>query len=69
MKWCDFHKIPWHKIVDFLSKKSLVAKVKAYKSDVGSESESRPEKGRQIVDVYPSATVSTTNIHHSERMR
>ena len=28
-KWCDFHKIPWHNIVDHCSKKSLVVEVKA----------------------------------------
>jgi hypothetical protein len=31
-KWCDFHKSPWHNTVDFHSKKSLVAEVKASES-------------------------------------
>jgi hypothetical protein len=38
-KWCDFHKSPWHNTVDFHSKQSLVTEVKAYKLDVGSDSE------------------------------
>jgi hypothetical protein len=65
-KWCDFHKIPWHNTVDFHSKKSLVAEVKAFESDVGSDSESEPKKGRQIIDAKPSATIATTKIHPSE---
>ena len=39
-KWCDFHKIPWHNIVDCRSKHTLVAEVKASESDAGSNSES-----------------------------
>jgi hypothetical protein len=33
---------------------------------VGCDSESEPEKGRQIIDAEPSATVATTKIHPSE---
>jgi hypothetical protein len=65
-KWCDFHKSPWHNTVDFHSKKSLVAEVKSSESDAGSDSESEPEKGRQIIDAEPSATVATTKIQPSE---
>jgi hypothetical protein len=43
-----------------------VAEVKASESDVGSDSESEPEKGRHIIDVEPSATISTTKIHPGE---
>jgi hypothetical protein len=39
-KWCDFHKRPWHNIVDCYSKQSLVVEVKASKSDVGYDSDS-----------------------------
>jgi hypothetical protein len=28
-KWCDFHKSSWHNTVDYRSKQSLVAEVKA----------------------------------------
>jgi hypothetical protein len=59
-KWCEFHKSPWHNTVECRSKKSLVVEVKASESDAGSDSESEPEKGRQIIDAEPSATISTT---------
>ena len=61
-KWCDFHKSPWHNIADYRSKKSLVAKVKASKSDVGFDSELEPERRRQIINAEPNATVATTNL-------
>jgi hypothetical protein len=35
-KWCDFHKIPWHKTADCCSKNSLVVEVKTYELGVGS---------------------------------
>jgi hypothetical protein len=44
----------------------LVAKVKASESDAGSDSEPEPERGRQIIDVEPSATVATTKLQPSE---
>jgi hypothetical protein len=43
-----------------------VARVKASKSYVGSDFESELEKGRQIIDAEPSATVSITKIHPGE---
>jgi hypothetical protein len=43
-----------------------VAEVKLSESDAGSYSESEPEKGRQIIDVEPSATIATTKIHPGE---
>jgi hypothetical protein len=65
-KWCDFHKSPWHNTVDYRSKKSLVAEVKASESDVASDSEPEPERGRQIIDAEPSATVATTKLQPRE---
>ena len=38
----------------------------ASKSDVDSDSKSELEMGRQIIDVEPSSTVSTTNIYPGE---
>jgi hypothetical protein len=43
-----------------------VAEVKAFESDVGSDSELEPERGRQIIDVEPSATVPTTKLQPGE---
>jgi hypothetical protein len=65
-KWCDFHKSPWHNTIDCHSNQSLVAKMKASKSYVGSNSESKPKKGRQIIDAEPGAIIVTTKIHLNE---
>jgi hypothetical protein len=43
-----------------------VAEVKASESDVSSDSEIEPERGRWIIDAKPSATVSTTKLQPSE---
>jgi hypothetical protein len=43
-----------------------VAEVKASESYVGFDSESEPERGRQIIDTEPSATVATTKLHPGE---
>jgi hypothetical protein len=40
--------------------------VKASESDAGSESESKPKRGRRIIDVEPSSTVATTKLQHGE---
>jgi len=40
--------------------------VKASKSDVGFESESKLKKGRQIIETEPSAIVATTKVLPSE---
>jgi hypothetical protein len=61
-KWHDFHKSPWNDTTDCHSKQSLVDEVKAYESDAGSDSDSEPERGRQIIDAKPSASVATTKL-------
>jgi hypothetical protein len=43
-----------------------MVEVKASESDVGSNSKSKPEKGRQIIDVEPSSIISTTKIQPGE---
>jgi hypothetical protein len=65
-KWCDFHKSPWHNIANFYSKHSLVAEVKAFESNVGYDSEPELERGIWIIDVEPSAIVSTTKLQSGE---
>ena len=44
----------------------LVAEVKAFESDVDSDSKKEPERGRRIIDVEPSATVATTKLQPGE---
>jgi hypothetical protein len=43
-----------------------VAEVKASESDVDSDSEPELERGRQIIDAEPSATVATTKLQPGE---
>jgi len=43
-----------------------VTEVKASESDAGSDSKSEPERGRQIIDAEPSATVATTKLQPGE---
>jgi hypothetical protein len=43
-----------------------VVEVKSFESDVGSNSESKLENGIRIIDMEPSATVSTTKIQLNE---
>ena len=61
-KWCDFHKIPCHNIDECHTKKSLVANMKDSNLDMDSNSNSKMDKGKQIIDVEPSATIATTKI-------
>jgi hypothetical protein len=65
-KWCDFHKSPWHNTVDYRSKQSLVAEVKASEADADFDSEPEPEREIQIIDVEPNATVATTKLQPGE---
>jgi hypothetical protein len=63
---CEYHKIPYHNVDECCSKQSLVAELKASKSEVDSDSESNPEGGNQIIDVEPSAMIATTKFRPSE---
>ena len=40
--------------------------MKAFELDVGSDSKLKLERGRQIIDAEPSATVATTKLHPGE---
>jgi hypothetical protein len=43
-----------------------VAGVKAFESDMGYDFESKPERGRWIIDVEPNATAATTKLQPNE---
>jgi hypothetical protein len=62
-KWCEYHKIPWHNTKEYRSKQSLVAKMKYYESEEYSFSESNPIGRSDIINVEPSANISTTKFH------
>jgi hypothetical protein len=59
-KWCEYHKIPWHNTEQCRSKKSLITELKASESEVDSDSKSKTEGGKWIIDVKPSDTIATT---------
>jgi hypothetical protein len=69
-KWCEFHKSSTHNTSECRAKQSLVAELKASESDACSNSESEPNKGndrgKQIINAEPNATVSTMKIQKEE---
>ena len=69
-KWCEFHKSSTHNTSECRAKQSLVAEMGAYESYACSDYESEPykgnDKGKQIIDVEPNATVATAKIQKEE---
>ena len=67
---CEFHNSPTHNTNECRAKQSLVAKLKAPKSNAFSDPESKPEKGndkgKQIIDADPSAIAATTKIQRKD---
>lgn len=68
MVWVPLGFHSQHKWVS--AKQSLMAEIKASKSDACSDTESKPDKGndkgKQIIDAEPSATLATTKIQKNE---
>jgi hypothetical protein len=57
---------PWHNTDECHSKQSLVAELKASKLEACSNSKLVLDKGKQIINVEPSAIIATTNVQPSE---
>jgi hypothetical protein len=64
-KWCEYRKIPWNNTEECFSKQSVVVEMKYFESEVDSEFESNPEGGKQIIDVEPNTTITTTKFQPS----
>jgi hypothetical protein len=65
-KWCEYHKIHWNNIGKCHSKQSLVIELKDSELEENFDSKSNPERGKQIINVEPNATVTITKVHLSE---
>ncbi len=62
----EFYKGPTLNTNECCTRQSLVVKKNASESDAGSDFEPDLDKGKQIIDVEPSAVIATTKVQHSE---
>ena len=64
-KWYEFHKSPTNNTSECRAKSSLVAEIKDSESDAYYDIELEPKKGndrgKNIIDAEPNATIATTN--------
>jgi hypothetical protein len=56
-KWCDLHKIPWHKTDESRSKQSMVVEVKDTEPNLDLEYDLENIENRQIIDTEPTSTL------------
>jgi hypothetical protein len=66
MKWCDFHKIPWHNTDECHSKQSFMVEIKDKEMNPYSKFDPENNEKRQIIDTYPIATITTKKIKPKE---
>jgi hypothetical protein len=66
-KWCEYQKIPWKNTEECRSKQSLMVELKAFESEVDSDSESNPIGGKRIIYVESSAKGNTSFTHRNQR--
>lgn len=68
--WFESHKSSTHNTSECRAKQSLVAEMKAYELDACSNFESEPhkgnDKGQEIIDVEPNATISTMKVQKED---
>lgn len=65
-KWCGLHNILTHNRNECHAKHSLVVDMKFLESNSCSNFELEPDKGKQIIDIEPYATISTTKVKKKE---
>ena len=65
-KWCKFYKSPWHNTDECYSKQSLLAEKKSPDPEYDSDTDVEKERGKQIIDAEPSATIATAKIQEEE---